>query len=244
MNPLGDPLQSVRAVVHRVHRRHHGQQHLRRADVGGGLLPADVLLAGLQGEPERRGAMRIVRHPDQPAGELPLHVGPHGDEPGMRPAETQWHAEPLRRPDRDVGADLTRRAEQGQRQQVGGHRDLRLPLVGGLDQFPVVTNRTGRPRVGLSSRPKKSPDRQRLDTKRRDGFFRVLKDIKEGDALVLDTPFATEKYRVEWIKITTPDDVSVIDPTPERAVTLVGCYPFYYKGSAPQRFIVRAVPVA
>jgi sortase A len=76
----------------------------------------------------------------------------------------------------------------------------------------------------------------------RDGFFRVLKDIKEGDALVLDTPVATEQYRVEWIKITTPDDVSVIDPTPERAVTLVGCYPFYYKGSAPQRFIVRAVP--
>jgi len=78
----------------------------------------------------------------------------------------------------------------------------------------------------------------------RDGFFRVLKDIKEGDALVLDTPVATEQYRVEWIRITTPDDVSVIDPTPGRAVTLVGCYPFYYQGSAPKRFIVRAVPAA
>ena len=78
----------------------------------------------------------------------------------------------------------------------------------------------------------------------RDGFFRVLKDIKEGDALVLDTPVATEHYRVEWIRITTPDDVSVIDPTPGPAVTLVGCYPFYYQGSAPKRFIVRAVPAA
>ena len=76
----------------------------------------------------------------------------------------------------------------------------------------------------------------------RDGFFRVLKDIKEGDALVLDTPVATEQYRVEWIRITIPTDVSVIDPTPGPAVTLVGCYPFYYQGSAPQRFIVRAVP--
>jgi LPXTG-site transpeptidase (sortase) family protein len=76
----------------------------------------------------------------------------------------------------------------------------------------------------------------------RDGFFRVLKDIKEGDALVLDTPAATEQYRVEWIRITIPTDVSVIDPTPGPAVTLVGCYPFYYQGSAPQRFIVRAVP--
>ena len=76
----------------------------------------------------------------------------------------------------------------------------------------------------------------------RDGFFRVLKDVKEGDALVLDTPASSEQYRVEWIRITTPDDVSVIDPTPGRAVTLVGCYPFYHVGPAPQRFIVRAVP--
>jgi len=77
----------------------------------------------------------------------------------------------------------------------------------------------------------------------RDGFFRVLKDLKEGDALVLDTPAATEQYRVEWIRITTPSDVSVIAPTPGPAVTLVGCYPFYHVGAAPQRFIVRAVPV-
>ena len=76
----------------------------------------------------------------------------------------------------------------------------------------------------------------------RDGYFRVLKDIKEGDALVLDTPVATEQFRVQWIKITTPEDVSVIDPTPAAAVTLVGCYPFYHVGSAPKRFIVRAVP--
>ena len=67
-------------------------------------------------------------------------------------------------------------------------------------------------------------------------------DVKEGDALVLDTPVATEQYRVEWIRITTPEDVSVIDATPGRAVTLVGCYPFYHVGPAPQRFIVRAVP--
>ena len=78
----------------------------------------------------------------------------------------------------------------------------------------------------------------------RDGFFRILKDIKEGDTLVLDTPVATEQYRVEWIRITIPEDVSVIEPTPGPAVTLVGCFPFYHRGPAPQRFIVRAVPVA
>ena len=78
----------------------------------------------------------------------------------------------------------------------------------------------------------------------RDGFFRVLKDIKEGDELVLETPVASEQYRVEWIRITVPTDVSVIDPTPGPAVTLVGCYPFYHIGPAPQRFIVRAAPVS
>ena len=78
----------------------------------------------------------------------------------------------------------------------------------------------------------------------RDGFFRVLKDIKEGDALVLDTPVATEHCQVESMRITTPDDISVIDPTRGPAVTLVGCYPFYHVGSAPQQFIVRAVPAA
>jgi sortase A len=76
----------------------------------------------------------------------------------------------------------------------------------------------------------------------RDSYFRVLKDIKEGDTLVLETPVATEEYRVESIRITVPTDVSVIGPTPGPAVTLVGCYPFYHVGSAPKRFIVRAVP--
>ena len=78
----------------------------------------------------------------------------------------------------------------------------------------------------------------------RDSYFRVLGGLKEGDALVLDTPVALEQYRVEWIRVTTPDDVSVIQPTPDRAVTLVGCFPFYHVGSAPKRFIVRAVPAA
>ena len=33
----------------------------------------------------------------------------------------------------------------------------------------------------------------------------------------------------------------MLDPTPARSLTLVTCYPFYFIGSAPQRFIVRAV---
>ena len=77
----------------------------------------------------------------------------------------------------------------------------------------------------------------------RDGFFRGLKDIKEGDAIELETLGGKEPYRVERIWIVEPDDVSVLDPTPARSLTLVTCYPFYFVGSAPQRFIVRAVIV-
>jgi sortase A len=108
-----------------------------------------------------------------------------------------------------------------------GTADAVLDLAAGRIEYTALPGTVGN--VGIAAH--------------RDGFFRVLKDIKEGDVFELDTPVALEQYRVEWIKITTPDDVSVIDPTPHRAVTLVGCFPFYYRGSAPQRFIVRAVPV-
>jgi sortase A len=77
----------------------------------------------------------------------------------------------------------------------------------------------------------------------RDGFFRGLKDIAAGDAIELDTLQGTHVDRVERTWVVEPEDVSVLDPTPAPALTLVTCYPFYFVGSAPQRFIVRAVRV-
>ena len=75
----------------------------------------------------------------------------------------------------------------------------------------------------------------------RDGFFRPLKDIGPGDAIELETLSGIRKYRVERIWVVDPSDVSLLDPTPTRALTLVTCYPFYHVGPAPQRYIVRAV---
>jgi sortase A len=74
----------------------------------------------------------------------------------------------------------------------------------------------------------------------RDGFFRGLMDVAPGDAIELETIRATETYRIERIWIVNPDDVSVLDPTTGPTITLVTCYPFYFVGSAPQRYIVRA----
>jgi len=76
----------------------------------------------------------------------------------------------------------------------------------------------------------------------RDGFFRGLKDVVVGDTMELETVSGKDTYRVEDIWIVDPEDIHVLDPTAGRAITLVACYPFYFVGSAPKRYIVRAVP--
>jgi sortase A len=74
----------------------------------------------------------------------------------------------------------------------------------------------------------------------RDSFFRELKDIRKNDIITLKTLDGTFQYRVEWTQIVDPEDTQVLADTGEPALTLVTCYPFYYVGSAPRRFIVRA----
>ena len=74
----------------------------------------------------------------------------------------------------------------------------------------------------------------------RDGFFRALKDIGPGDTIELLTPRGITTYKVDQIVLVSPKDVSVLQPRPSGSVTLVTCYPFYFIGSAPQRYIVQA----
>ena len=75
----------------------------------------------------------------------------------------------------------------------------------------------------------------------RDGYFRRLKDVVVGDEIQLETLDGTLSFVIEDISIVNPSDVHVLNPTEQPTVTLVGCYPFYYVGKAPQRYIVRAV---
>jgi sortase A len=77
----------------------------------------------------------------------------------------------------------------------------------------------------------------------RDGFFRGLKDIASGDAIELQTLRERQTFRVERIWVVAPEDVSVLDPTPKRSLTLVTCFPFFHIGPAPERYIVRAAMV-
>jgi len=72
----------------------------------------------------------------------------------------------------------------------------------------------------------------------RDGFFRGLKDVAVGDVVTLTAASATMNYAVDQIEIVTPQDVRVLGPRPTPSLTLVTCYPFYYTGDAPKRYIV------
>jgi sortase A len=75
----------------------------------------------------------------------------------------------------------------------------------------------------------------------RDGFFRGLKDVQVGDLIELQISDKTMVYRVSQTEIVTPEDVGVLKPRGKPSLTLVTCYPFYYIGSAPKRFIVHAI---
>lgn len=90
----------------------------------------------------------------------------------------------------------------------------------------------------------------------RDTLFRVLKDIEKGDLISFQAPAGTYTYRVVATRIVRPTDVTVLQPDggglipptqtvssdgqPNRLLTMITCYPFYYVGSAPKRFIVEA----
>jgi sortase A len=78
----------------------------------------------------------------------------------------------------------------------------------------------------------------------RDTFFRALRNIREDDAIEFETTNGTYRYVVKSTKIVTPRDVSVLAAAGGENLTLVTCYPFYYVGSAPKRFIVRAARIA
>ena len=74
----------------------------------------------------------------------------------------------------------------------------------------------------------------------RDGFFRGLKDVGPDDVIEVIRPGQTDFYAITQIQIVDPENVSVLAPTSTQTLTLVTCYPFYFVGNAPQRYIVTA----
>jgi sortase A len=73
----------------------------------------------------------------------------------------------------------------------------------------------------------------------RQQHFRGLRHVTQGDRILVTTPRGRFEYEVERAWVVDPDEVSVMDATPGRQITLLTCYPFDYVGPAPQRFVVR-----
>ena len=113
--------------------------------------------------------------------------------------------------------------------------NLEVPVLEGSDDFTL--NRA----VGhIDGTPKPGQNGNVGIAGHRDGFFRRLKDLQVGDVMELITQKGSARYVVDEILIVFPKDVSVLHSRSKTSLTLVTCYPFYYVGSAPQRYIVHA----
>lgn len=114
---------------------------------------------------------------------------------------------------------------------------IRVPVFEGTDE--LVLNR-GAGWIAGTARPGDAGNSNIGIAGHRDGFFRAFKDIEVGDPIELATPGVVSLYKVSRIEIVTPKDVEVLRPRGAPSLTLVTCYPFYFIGDAPQRFIVHA----
>ena len=116
-----------------------------------------------------------------------------------------------------------------------GKLDIQVPVYDGADDFNL-----NRGVARIRGTAKVDAEGNLGIAGHRDGFFRGLKDIAMGDRIELQTGRGEVSYTVSSIEIVEPSDVSFLAPTPERTITLVTCYPFYYVGHAPKRYIVKA----
>jgi sortase A len=112
---------------------------------------------------------------------------------------------------------------------------LEVPVFEGTDD---VTLDRGTGRIEGTARPGETGNVGIAG--HRDGFFRGLKDVNVGDEIKLIVGNVASTYVIDQIKIVTPQDVSVLAPRPVSSITLVTCYPFYFIGPAPERYIVSA----
>jgi sortase A len=112
---------------------------------------------------------------------------------------------------------------------------LEVPVFEGTDE---VTLDRGAGRIAGTAHPGQAGNLGIAG--HRDGFFRGLKNMTQGDEITLALPKGEATYVVDQITVVTPQDVSVLQPRPISSITLVTCFPFYFVGSAPERYIVSA----
>jgi sortase A len=72
-------------------------------------------------------------------------------------------------------------------------------------------------------------------------WFRHIDDIRNGDYIVLQMPYATFRYQVQMHKVVSNTDWSIIDPQGYERLVLSACHPLY---SASHRWVVFAKAVS
>mmetsp|Transcript_25440 Transcript_25440/g.63819 ORF Transcript_25440/g.63819 Transcript_25440/m.63819 type:complete len:610 (+) Transcript_25440:1381-3210(+) len=162
VDALCDRAQTIRAVIHRVEGRTVGQQRLRSADVGGGTLTADVLLARLHGHAVGGQTAQVLAHTNDASRNHALQCVRSAEEGGVWTTVAQWLTEALRRADRHVEAELARRGEQTQAQQIGAAHSH---AAGGLQRFDQCTRLLRIHQLPVSARVLKECTANRLGLK-------------------------------------------------------------------------------
>ena len=147
----GDPFQPFRTVPQGVETGHHGQKHLRRADVRGRLFAADMLLAGLKGKTIGHAAGAVLADADKSPRDRTLMRGAAGKERRVRAAIAERHAETLRRSEDDVGTKVARRLDDRQRQKVGRDDGKTANRLNGLDGRTDVAHPAAASRIADES---------------------------------------------------------------------------------------------
>ena len=205
----------------------------RRAEilllVVGGVLLIGCAAALLDGYLSSRAALRAFERLDEPPASIAT-PRPAEKPTAAEPDFSDWDAQRVRA---YKAASSAHGSSLGVVEIPKIH--LAAPLLEGTDSFTLNhavgriagTARPGEPgKIGIAGH--------------RDSFFRGLKDITPGDTVELRTLSGRDIYTVDRIEIVVPHDVSVLRPEQKPSLTLVTCYPFYFIGSAPKRFVVTA----
>lgn len=210
---------------------------------GGAALIAIFVFLRADGDRLRQEGLEQFAHSlssgtessDPPAAALPVEL------PGDA-TRTQVHETAA--PDQSLWSDSRKRQYELARQANGGppvavlsidHLGIEVPVYDGTSE-DILNRGVGR----IEGTARVDHDGNLGIAGHRDSFFRPLKDIEIGDMMELQTGDGTVTYAVSSIEIVEPEDVFVLAPTAERTLTLVTCYPFYYVGHAPKRYIVKA----
>ncbi len=117
--------------------------------------------------------------------------------------------------------------------------DRELPIIEGTDPEELEK---GVGHLRESALPTQND--QILLSGHRDTVFRNFDQLELGDTFVIKLPYGTFEYEIYDTEIVSADDTTVIRSTaPDEILTVTTCYPFYYIGNAPERFVFYAKPV-